>query len=298
MMSKNPKKYIVSVEGNIGVGKSTFIELLRNKWGQTNMGSCEIVFEPVDMWIGLTNTDGKNILQSFYEDIPRWAYSFQNLACITRMMKIENAIISSSAPFIFLDRSLGTDKNVFEAMLHDDGKINQMEHSMYNLWCDFYDKYVRSLDDQIYIYLRASPAKCSERIKKRGRVEEDSIPMEYLENLNKYHDAWLLSPDIKSKVIVIDCEQEFESDPIIQSQMINQIVEFFKHTHTHTQIQTQTKSKKIQLVYDEECENLSDMSDGKIILDDENEDEENVEREKVLVEFDNGEVRESECNVS
>ena len=73
---------IISIEGNIGVGKSTFIEILKSNWED-----CEIITEPVDMWKTIVNSDGKNILQTFYEDIPRWAYSFKNIAFITRMIK-------------------------------------------------------------------------------------------------------------------------------------------------------------------------------------------------------------------
>lgn len=211
-------KIIVSVEGNIGVGKSTFIDILKTKWDCE--GGCEVVPEPVDLWKNLVNTDGKNILQTFYEDIPRWAYSFQNVACITRMMKMEESIRNSGSKYIFLDRSLGTDKNVFEAMLHDQGQLNELEHQMYNLWCDFYHQYVRSQSNQIYIYLKASPETCASRIKKRGRVEEETIGLDYLKGLNDYHDSWLLT---EPNVVVIDCEEEFENDTNKHNWMINQI---------------------------------------------------------------------------
>ena len=172
------------------------------------------------MWKNIVNSDGKNILQTFYENIDRWAYSFQNIACITRMMKMEDTIRNTTAKYIFLDRSLGTDKNVFEAMLYEQGKINQLEHSMYLLWCDFYYQYVRSQTIQIYIYLKASPETCINRIKKRGRVEEKSIEIEYLKGLNNYHDTWLLN---EQNVIIINCDEEFEFDESKQVQMINQI---------------------------------------------------------------------------
>lgn len=208
------KKIILSVEGNIGVGKSTFINILEKKWPD-----CEVVSEPVDIWKGLTDGEGKNILQIFYEDITRWAYSFQNVACITRMMKMEETIKNSDKTYIFLDRSLGTDKNVFEKMLYDDGKINEIEHSMYNLWCDFYYKYVRSQNNMIYIYLKSSPNICIDRIKKRGRKEEESITLEYLEGLDKYHNNWLLDSQTE-KVVIIDCDEEFESNSEKQDLMI------------------------------------------------------------------------------
>lgn len=237
-MNNNTNKIIVSVEGNIGVGKSTFIDIIKNKWTSkgeyknTNEDSyedsyednyentCEVVPEPVSLWKNLINTDGKNILQTFYEDIPRWAYSFQNVACITRMMKIEESIRNSKSKYIFLDRSLGTDKNVFEAMLHDQGQMNELEHQMYNLWCDFYHQYVRSQSNQIYIYLKASPETCANRIKKRGRVEEECIELDYLRGLNEYHDKWLLK---EPNVIIIDCEEEFETNQEKHKLMINQI---------------------------------------------------------------------------
>ena len=208
-------KIIISVEGNIGVGKSTFINILKSKWE-----GCEVIIEPVDMWKKIINLDGKNILQTFYEDIPRWAYSFQNVACISRMIKMENIIRNTSAEYIFLDRSLGTDKNVFERMLYDQGHLTQIEHSMYNLWCDFYHQYVRPQDNQIYIYLRANPETCAQRIKKRGRVEEESIGFDYLKGLNEYHDKWLLN---EPNLVIIDCEEEFESDETKHIEMINQI---------------------------------------------------------------------------
>ena len=239
-------KVIISIEGNIGVGKSTFINILKSKWEGVEEGEkgekvgCEVIPEPVDMWKNLVNTDGKNILQTFYEDIPRWAYSFQNVACITRMIKMEDIIRKSNSKYIFLDRSLGTDKNVFEAMLYDQGKINQMEHQMYTLWCDFYHQYVRSQSDQIYIYLKASPKTCASRIKKRARVEEESIGLDYLKGLNDYHDTWLLN---EPNTIVIDCEEEFETNQDKHTEMINQI---------KTKLDLIMSSKKIEIEYESE----------------------------------------------
>lgn len=250
-------KTIISIEGNIGVGKSTFINILKSKWHD----ECEVILEPVEMWKNLTNSDGKNILQTFYEDIPRWAYSFQNVACISRMIKIENTIRNTRSNCIFLDRSLGTDKNVFEAMLYDQGHLTQIEHSMYNLWCDFYHKYVRPLDNQIYIYLKASVETCAERIKKRARVEEESIGLDYLKGLNDYHDKWLLKEE---NVIVIDCEEEFESVESKHYEMINKIKSKLDMIMLN---QTQAKLKKIEIELELELESDSkSKSDNKNVF--------------------------------
>ena len=216
-------KITISIEGNIGVGKSTFVRIIKQ-----NIANSEIVDEPVSLWKGLVDSDGQNILGKFYSDIPRWAYSFQNLACITRMMKIEETIQTSDAKYIFLDRSLGTDKNVFEKMLYDNKQISEIEHQMYNLWCDFYHKYIRPEFNNIIIYLRCTAETAKSRINKRGRKEEEAIGLDYLKDLRKYHEEWLMD-EKKTNVIVIDCDREFESDLEYQREIIKQVEDGIKN---------------------------------------------------------------------
>ena len=213
-MSQN----IISIEGNIGVGKSTFTNILQNIFRES-----KIVEEPVDMWLNTITKSGENILGLFYKDIPRWGYTFQNLAYVTRMMKIQDAIKTNKS-IIFLDRSLGTDKNVFEKMLYDDKLITDIEHNMYNLWCDFYTKYVNNMNSWKYIYLRCTPNTSYERIKKRGREEEKNITLEYLEKLHKYHEEWLMNTN---DVLIIDCDKDFENNLEYQQEIINKVKEKF-----------------------------------------------------------------------
>lgn len=213
-MSQN----IISIEGNIGVGKSTFTNILKNIFVESI-----IVAEPVDMWLNTCTKSGENILGLFYKDIPRWGYTFQNLAYVTRMMKIQDAI-KSNKKTIFLDRSLGTDKNVFEKMLYDDNLISDIENNMYNLWCDFYKNYVNDMSSWKYIYLRCSPNTSYERIKKRGREEEKNITLEYLEKLHKYHEEWLMNTN---DVLIIDCDKDFENNLDYQTEIINKIKQKF-----------------------------------------------------------------------
>ena len=216
----NMNKLIIAIEGNIGVGKSTFTRILKETFEQST-----IVSEPVDMWLNIKNEEGENILGLFYKNIKRWAYTFQNLAYITRMMKIEDAIRNSDG-IVFLDRSLGTDRNVFEKMLHDDKILDEIEHKMYNLWYDFYTKYVSLKCNQLYIYLKCDPRTAFERIKKRGREEENNISFEYLEKLHKYHEEWLTNLD---NVIIIDCNKDFETDKIYQAEIMNYLKSKFKN---------------------------------------------------------------------
>ena len=210
---------LISIEGNIGVGKSTFTTLLE-KYIQDSV----LVPEPVDLWLNIKDSK-TNVLNLFYSDIERWSYTFQNMAYITRSMLIEDTIKNNvdTDKCIFLDRSLGTDRNVFEKMLYDDGKISSIEHQCYELWCDFYDKYVRSNVKNKTIYLRCDPSTSFERIQKRGRNEEKNISLEYLEKLHKYHDEWLLNT---SDVLVLDCNKDFEFNIDYQNELIEKVRSF------------------------------------------------------------------------
>lgn len=139
------------------------------------------------------------------------------------MMCIEDHIRESTCKYLFLDRSLGTDKFIFEKMLYDCGDISLIEHKMYNLWCDFYSKYVRSFKNELIIYLKCDTNTAYERIKKRGRVEEQNIQYEYLDQITKYHDEWLNKKD--DNIIIIDCNKDFEHDLDYQNEIIERINE-------------------------------------------------------------------------
>lgn len=42
------------------------------------------------------------------------------------------------------------------------------------------------------VYLRTDPEVAYERIGQRGRSEENSIKLEYLQSVHKYHEDWLV----------------------------------------------------------------------------------------------------------
>lgn len=211
-------KLLINVEGNIGVGKSTFTKILKEQ-----VADSDIVYEPIDIWLNIKDNDNKTILDKFYEDKHRWTYTFQNFAYITRMIKIEDMIRSSDKTHIFLDRSLDTDLFVFGKMLADDGYMNNMELQIYEHWNKFYYQYVRQNNNQKTIYLRSDPEVCLERIKGRGRNAEQLIGLDYLKRLHEYHDKWLLN---KPNTLIIDCNKDFENDQEYQKYIIDQVNKF------------------------------------------------------------------------
>ncbi len=179
---------LISLDGNIGAGKSTLLEAIQKKLPQIT-----VVQEPVADWVTLKNNEGKNLLELFYGDIARWGYTFQNCAILTRLMHTMEILQGWKAepgklPVIITERSVLTDRFVFAEMLHREGKIDDLEWSLYLKW---YNYFAASLPVKGVIHLTTSATTSKERIAIRGRSGEENIPLEYLESLHAQHNHWI-----------------------------------------------------------------------------------------------------------
>lgn len=179
---------IYSIEGNVGSGKSTLVEYLKNSVGGVWVKGKKLVFieEPVAKWQEI-GEGGKDIIELFYEDQEKYSFSFQMLAYITRLGEIDAVVKENPDSIIISERCVYTDCNVFAKMLYDTGKIKSVEYQIYNLWFSYFEK---NLKAHRLIYLDIPPSTCDERVKMRSRKGED-IPLEYLEMCDRYHREWL-----------------------------------------------------------------------------------------------------------
>lgn len=189
--------FIISVEGNIGSGKSTFLKYLKENSDlvtQTLKHSVVFVQEPVDEWNNIKDAAGESIIQKFYSNQKEYAFSFQIMAYITRLRKLIEAISTQGGESIIIcERSLETDKYVFAKMLYDSKKIREIDWVIYNYW---FDTFLEKVKTDLIIYINTEPEICNERIIKRSRMGEEGIPLEYLQNCHKYHTLWLDSVTI------------------------------------------------------------------------------------------------------
>jgi deoxyadenosine/deoxycytidine kinase len=204
---------IISLDGNIGVGKTTLLSAIRNRFPDIL-----IVPEPVDTWTGLKDESGKNLLELFYEDKKRWAYTFQNAAILSRLRLLQEAVASAKpGQLILTERSVLTDKFVFAEMLRSSGDMNVLEGSLYNMW---YSTFASCLPMAGILYVDTGVDVAKERIQKRGRQGEESISIEYLTALDRQHRAWIATTTLP--VLKISTE---ESVPL--SKTLDSIQHFF-----------------------------------------------------------------------
>jgi len=190
--------YVYSIEGNIGSGKSTLVEILKQKFPR-------IIFllEPVDVWNTIKDEKGETILSKFYADQDKYSFPFQMMAYISRISQLRKAIKENPDSIIITERSVHTDKNIFAKMLYDDKKIEQVNYNIYLKW---FDEFAEGIPSNGIIYVRTSPEKAFERVIKRNRKGEN-IPLEYLKNCHKYHEEWLSDKDNK---LVLDGNTDFD----------------------------------------------------------------------------------------
>jgi deoxyadenosine/deoxycytidine kinase len=184
---------IISLDGNIGAGKSTLLAEIRR-----SIPELCVVDEPVGQWTSLHHSNGKNLLELFYEDKKRWAYTFQNCAILTRLKNIQDAVenldkTSSETHIILTERSVLTDKYVFAEMLKDAGEIDPLEWELYDSWFNIFN---RQHQVNGIIYLSTSASTSKDRIHIRGRQGEDRIGLEYLDALDAQHKKWIDNTDL------------------------------------------------------------------------------------------------------
>ena len=81
---------LVSIEGNIGSGKSTLMKNLKEYYKNNN----QVLFlkEPVDEWEKIKDSNGITILEKFYKDQDKYSFPFQMMAYISRLNVLRDTL--------------------------------------------------------------------------------------------------------------------------------------------------------------------------------------------------------------
>ena len=159
---------IVVIDGNIGSGKSTQVEKLKDDYS--------IHREPLEKW--------GNLLKWFYADAKRWALTFQ-----MRVIKCFNEVTDDTSDVLVVERYPESSRCVFWKSLCNDKIVTPEEQDIYR---DYYETFV----PDVLIFLRCPPEECVKRFRERGQSGDDQITMEYMEQLhNLYDDMYKEKPN-------------------------------------------------------------------------------------------------------
>ncbi|XP_032596639.1 deoxynucleoside kinase isoform X2 [Drosophila grimshawi] len=198
--AQNTQPYTVLIEGNIGSGKTTFLNYF-----QKYKNEVTLITEPVEKW---RNVNGVNLLDKMYKDPKKWAMPFQSYVTLT-LLQAHTA--ATDKKLKILERSIYSARYCFVENMYRNGSL---EPGMYNTlqeWFKFIDEAIHVQADLI-IYLRTSPEVAYERIRERARSEESCVPLKYLQELHELHEDWLIHHRRPQhcKVLVMDADLKLE----------------------------------------------------------------------------------------
>lgn len=169
----------ISIEGNIGVGKSTVFFKLKNAIG--HLLRVEFVPEPVDEWLS------SGFLQAQYDGTLNKC-AFQHLVLMSLAADFGHAVSCENRILVVTERSPVSNYHVF-AKQNLSGLELEAYRFVWDRFMKFYPEYVESH----YIYLRASVDSLVQRRKERNRDGESCVDTEYIQGLQKKHDEWIAS---------------------------------------------------------------------------------------------------------
>lgn len=194
-------RLLILLEGNIGAGKTTVGRKIAAS------GLYGFVEEPTNIW---QEGFAENMLELFYSDTHRWAFTFQICAFVTRAKTWNEVIKFTHHRRAILERSIYCDRYVFAENCYQSGLFSLAE---YQLYCNLWDFNVANFVDEpdVILYLRTPAEVCLQRIKARGRHEETGISLEYLAQLEHLHDEWLLN---NPKAIVLDGQNHLSAEEV------------------------------------------------------------------------------------
>ena len=174
----------IAIAGNIGSGKSSLTQLLARHYGW------EPCYEAVE---------GNPYLEDYYRDIHRWSF---NLEVYFLKERFRDLIAISHA-----DHTVIQDRTIYEGVyvfMQNNKAMGNLSDRDYETYMELFEQMMSMVRvPDLMIYLRASVPHLVGNIQKRGRDYEQSIQLEYLQNLNERYDDFIYNK-YKGRVMTVE----------------------------------------------------------------------------------------------
>ena len=188
-----PRKFI-AVAGNIGAGKSTMVDFLCQTYG----------FRPF-----MEPNDLNPYMDDFYKDMGTWAFHSQ-VSFLSHKFRLHMELMAEQSTVV-QDRTIYEDAEIFARYLHQAGHMADRDWETYSHLYRAMQKALAPPD--LLIVLRCSIRGVRRRIRKRGRANEQTIPLKYLRDLGGLYDDWFahysLSPILEINTEDLDYVSDF-----------------------------------------------------------------------------------------
>lgn len=199
--------HYIAVEGPIGVGKTSFVELLASHLNGNK------IFEDIN----------NPFLKEYYQDAAGAAFQAQLFFLLTRyqqQLKLQQAELFQQT--IICDYIFQKDK-IFAYLNLTDSELL------------IYEKLYTLLETNVprpdlVIYLQADPDVLMQRIKKRNMEYEKSISREYLKELTQAYNYFFFHYKLSSLLVINTTEIDFVENPADMDDLIKMIKTMGKGT--------------------------------------------------------------------
>ena len=188
---------IVTIDGNIGSGKSSSIQQLQEILSKDKTIVLQEKIKNFEPWLKL-----------YYSDMNRYAMGFQMEVLLSHLeqKKIMTSKTNQSK-LILSERSPISCIHVFGELLKRKNIMCKEEQDLCIRYGDLYGW----IPDYIF-YIRATPTNCFKRVQLRNRKNENDITLDYLEEVDKLYNELYIDQSQKQqfkpkKIIVINGNQ-------------------------------------------------------------------------------------------
>jgi deoxyadenosine/deoxycytidine kinase len=155
------------------------------------------------------SVDENPYLEDYYRDIHRWSFNLEVYFLKERFRDL--LAIAEADHDIIQDRTIYEGVYVFMANNKAMGNLSERDYETYMELFEQMMSMVRVPD--LMIYLRASVPHLVGNIQKRGREYEQTIQLEYLQNLNRRYDDFIQN-NYPGRVMTIEKDQlDFLNNP-------------------------------------------------------------------------------------
>ena len=194
----------IAIAGNIGSGKTTLTTMLAKHYGW------EARFEPVDY---------NPYLEDYYKDIPRWSFNLEVYFLKQRFRDLLEIVHAGNT--VIQDRTIYEGVYVFTANNKAMGNLSDRDFDTYMELFEQMMTIVKYPD--LMIYLKAEVPHLVQNIQRRGRDYEQTMPIDYLENLNTRYNEFIYDKYEGPKLVIDVDDMDFQHEPKDFAYIVDQI---------------------------------------------------------------------------
>ena len=183
---------LISIEGNIGAGKTTLSSMIAHDF------NAKLILE---------RFADNPFLPKFYNDQVRYAFPLEMSFLADRYQQF----MDDTSQFDLFKNFMVSDYDIFKSLIFAKVTLQREEYNLYRKVFNFMYKEVKK--PEIYLYLYQNTERLLANIKKRGRDYEQNIDPGYLEKINRGYLDFMKSHQDQNSLILDISELDFVHNP-------------------------------------------------------------------------------------